>query len=184
VFRQNLLVGLDLARAIGGAGVWVQGAYVAPGIADASGVERGGDYFGLSAGCDYSLAANLYAYLEYDFNSAGRDRPQDYLASLAEPAHTEGNVYLLGRHYLGIGGTYNIGPLLPLSLLLMVNLSDLSAEGTLSLEYNFKENVYIAGGFLVGLGAAPELSGGTLVAYRSEFGAYPFVVYAAVKVYF
>ena len=100
------------------------------------------------------------------------------------PAYAEGNVYLLGRHYLSVGGTYPLTPLLPLSFLLTVNLRDPSAGVSLGLEYNIRENLYVSGGLFAGLGPDPELSGGLPIAYRSEFGAYPTLLYTAVKAYF
>ncbi len=184
LFKENLLAGLDLARAIGNAGAWLETAYVVPDIIDPSIDSWALDYLSLSLGLDYNLSSDLYGYLEYHYNSAGSNRPRKYLEAQTEPAYTEGNIYLLGRHYVSVGGSYNLGPLLPLTGLLMVNLNDFSAEISLSLEYNIKENIYISGGCNLGLGANPEVVGGRIVEYESEFGAYPCLIYSAVKIYF
>jgi hypothetical protein len=184
LFKENLLAGFDLARAIGNAGAWLETAYVVPDIIDPSTDSWALDYLSLSLGLDYNLSSDLYGYLEYHYNSAGNNRPRKYLEAQTEPAYTEGNIYLLGRHYVSVGGSYNLGPLLPLTGLLMVNLNDFSAEISLSLEYNIKENVYISGGCNLGLGANPEVVGGGIVEYESEFGAYPNLIYSAVKIYF
>ncbi len=201
-FRENLLCGIDLTRSIGGAGAWLEAAYVLPGTFDfdgsggaeipeeyrSSGPDPDLQYFTSSIGTDYNFGPKLYGYLEYHFNSAGKDKADDYLEIEVEPwkhpAHNEGSVYLLGRHYTGLGFVYQITPLLPLSGLVLFNMNDLSANISLSLEYNFTENVYIEGGTYLGLGKEPQTVGGIPVEYKSEFGAYPDLFYTAVKVYF
>jgi hypothetical protein len=186
LFKENLMAGLDLARAIGEAGAWLEAAYVMPDIPAAwkAGNPWAEDYLQVSAGADYNFSAGLYGYLEYHFNSAGGAEASDYLALEDDPAYTEGASYLLGRHYLALGATYQLTPLLPASGLVLVNLNDPSLLLTLSLEYNIKENVYVEGGCTLGFGGDPLLSGGIPVEYRSEFGLYPNTVYAAVKLYF
>jgi hypothetical protein len=188
LFRENLLAGLDVARAIGKAGAWLEAAWVLPDLAPKTGDPVRESYAGVSVGADYNFAWGLYGYLEYHFNSAGSADPQGYLElvqdAAAHPAYSEGNVYLLGRHYLSLGGTYPLTPLLPVSFLLMVNLSDLSAGLSLSADYNIRENIYLTGGLFLGLGPGPQLARGLPVRYRSEFGAYPNLFYTAVKVYF
>lgn len=184
VFRENLLWGLSLSRAIGENGAWLEAAYVLPDAVDPPDDLYANDYVSLSVGVDRNIVADLYAYLEYHFNSAGEADPDDYLEAGGTPAYTEGNLYLLGRHYVGVGGTYNVSPLLPASALVLVNLNDLSVELSLSAEYNFKENVYVGGGVFLGLGPEPETLGGVPIRYRSEFGAYPQVIYTEVKLYF
>jgi hypothetical protein len=188
LFRENLLSGLDVARAIGNASAWLEAAWVLPDLVPKAGDPLGASYAGVSVGADYNFAWGLYGYLEYHFNSAGSGDPQGYLDRLqhpaAHPAYSEGNVYLLGRHYLSLGGTYPLTTLLPVSFLLMVNLSDPSAGLSLSVDYNIRENLYLTGGLFLGLGPQPELQGGLPVRYRSEFGAYPNFFYTAVKVYF
>jgi hypothetical protein len=66
----------------------------------------------------------------------------------------------------------------------LVNLTDPSVVLSLSLEYNIKENVYLESGCTLGFGENPLVSGGEPIEYRSEFGAYPNLVYTAVKLYF
>ncbi len=68
--------------------------------------------------------------------------------------------------------------------LVVINLTDASGELTLSAEYNSKENVYLSGGMLLGVGPVPETAGGVPTRYRSAFGAYPQTFYVQVKLYF
>ena len=91
---------------------------------------------------------------------------------------------LVGRHYLAVGGTNTAVPLLPMDALVVINLTDGSGELTLSAEYDFKENVYLSGGLLLGVGPEPETAGGVPTRYRAEFGVYPQTFYAQVKLYF
>jgi hypothetical protein len=184
LFREDLMAGLDLARAIGNAGAWLETAYVIPDLLSpgTAGEVWAQDYLRLSAGVDYNFSGGLYTYLEAHYNSPGAIDPAGYAQLADEPAYTDGGVYLLGRYYLGLGATYPVSTLLPASALVLVNLTDPSAVVSLSLEYNIKENVYWEGGCTLGLGEnpAPAPSG----EYRSEFGAYPNTVYTAVKLYF
>ncbi len=200
-FRENLMVGIDATGSIGGAGSWIEAAYVLPetfavdGDSDSGGVS-GPDtdlqYLTASVGMDYNFGEKLYGYAEYHFTSPGTSDPDDYakiyrdlqLQPEERPAYSEGSVYLLGRHYVGLGGTYQITPLLPASGLLLVNATDLSANLSLSLEYNFTENVYLEGGAYLGLGEEPKSDELGATDYKSEFGAYPDLYYLSVKLYF
>jgi hypothetical protein len=188
IFKKNLLLGWDMARALGGAGVWLETAWVMPEAVQAPDDPLRKSYVRISVGADYNFTADFYGYAEYHFNSAGKNNPRDYLDIILNPddhpAYSQGNVYLLGMHYLSLGGTYTKLPLIPISFLLMVNLNDLSADFSVSADYNIKENIYIEGGFFVGLGPGPSLQDGQPTRYRSEFGAYPDAFYTAVKVYF
>jgi len=186
LFREDLMAGLDLARAIGEAGAWLETAYVVPDIlsGDDPADLWAEDYLRLSAGLDYNFSGGLYTYLEYHFNSPGAADASEYLQLAGDPAYVDGGVYLFGRHYLGLGATYQITPLLPATALVLANLTDPSLMLSLSLEYNIKENVYVEGGCTLGFGENPELLGGEPAEYRSEFGFYPNTVYTAVKLYF
>jgi hypothetical protein len=190
-FQENLLAGLDLTRSIGGAGSWAEAAWVLPGTFSGSGAQPDAAYLTVSAGLDYNFTGTLYGYAEYHYNGAGAAQATDYptpaeisLAPADYPAYTEGSVELLGRHYLSAGGTYQITPLLPLSLMAMVNLQDPSANISLSAEYNVTEGVYLTGGCYLGVGRKPETAMGSISEYRSEFGASPMLFYSGMKVYF
>lgn len=188
-FQENLLIGGDVTRSIGGAGSWIEAAYVVPDVFSSDGPENDRHYFNVTAGMDYNFGPKFYGYAEYHFNSAGKSDPDEYLRLEQNPeeqtAYTEGAVYLRGQQYMGIGGTYQLSPLVPLNGMVLLNLNDLSAHLSLNFDYNFTENVYISGGGIVGLGSLPELDGGgNLISYESEFGAAPDLYYVAVKLYF
>ena len=188
-FRRNLLLGLDLARSVGGAGAWLEAAYVVP-QAFAGSEEKEPRYFRASAGLDYNFGPKTYGFVEYHFSSAGAKEPGSYLGLAGAMPFRAGAVYLLGRHYLSLGGTYQITPLLPFTGLVIANLGDLSFVLAPSLELNLSQDVYLAGGAYLGLGKTPEYlapppaPGSRPDLLRSEFGSYPDMVYASFRIYF
>lgn len=189
-FRRHLLLGVDLARSIGGAGAWLEAAYVVPAAFSRYEEDEEKDYFRASAGLDYSFGPKTYGFVEYHFSSAGGNEPESYLALADTTPFRAGAVYLLGRHYVSLGGTYQITPLLPFTGLVIANLGDLSLVLAPSLELNLSQNVYLAGGAYLGLGRGPEFlappmgPGARPDLLRSEFGSYPDMIYASFRVYF
>lgn len=187
-FQNNLLVGFDLARAIGGAGAWLEGAYVlvkalAP---DYEGEKK--NYLRLTMGVDYSFRNGTYAFVEYHFSGAGANKAQDYLGVITRPGVGEGAVYLLGKHYLASGVTYPITPLISFTTQALINLGDPSCFIAPLLEYNLAENVYLSGGAFVGLGSRPHVAVKPFLTpqplLRSEFGSYPNIYFSSFRVYF
>ena len=179
VFKENLLLGLDAARALGGAGSWVEAGYV---FAGAVGAKRGDEnYLRLSAGLDCSFGSKTYGFVEYHFNGAGAGAAADYLLQLGEKAYGDGAVYLLGRHYLSPGLSYQVTPLLAATVQALVNAGDGSAFIFPRFEYSFAEDVFVEAGAFLGTG--PSAVAGTGVP-RSEFGLYAHIYFTAVRLYF
>jgi hypothetical protein len=187
-FRENLLIGLDVTRAIGGAGAWIEAAYVDP---DFFSKEKDQlidekSYFRASVGMDYTFTGKLYGFFEYHFNSAGKKKPGDYTDVFYSTAFTEGAAYLMGQHYLNLGMTYRVSALIPFSGLVFINLNDGSITLSPMLEYNIAENIYLGGGAYIGIGKRPGIVDPSSGAFRfhSEFGAYPAMFYTSFRVYF
>jgi hypothetical protein len=187
-FRRHLLLGLDLARSLGGAGVWLEAAYVVPEAFRGGSEFTEPDYFRLSAGADHQLGGKTYAFVEYHFNGAGKRRGPEYADALNTSAYLDGSVYLFGRHYLGAGLSRQVTPLLPLTALFLWNLNDGSATALVTGEYNIAENVYLSAGAHVGGGTGPELVAGIPpppgLGIRSEFGLYPELFFVSFRIYF
>ena len=180
-FQKDLLVGLDVARGIGGAGFWLETAYVfTEPFDDASNASAG--YLRTSIGLDYSFGGETYAFAEYHFNSAGAKRPQNYLTNLEQPAYTRGGVYLLGRHYLAPGFTHQLTPLMSFSGQMLFNLSDPSTWVAPQLAYNIAEDIHLSVGGFVSIGERPR--NGESSEFRSEFGSYPNLFFSSFRVYF
>lgn len=185
-FQEDLLLGLDLARSLGGSGVWLEAAYVLPGALNKT-QPKAENYARLTAGIDRSLGGRVYGFLEYHFNSAGASRPADYVTLFSQPAYMRGTAYLMGRHYLAAGLTYQISPLVPFSGMVLWNMADGSLAVSSQAEYNVAENIYFGAGAYLGIGRRPGTSlfgAGAAPDLRSEFGSYPDFLFLSFRVYF
>ena len=190
-FRENLLIGLDVTRSIGGAGAWFEAAYVKPDFFSKNKEQPVDEkytkaYFRASVGMDYTFSGKVYGFFEYHFNSAGKKKPGDYTDVFFSTAFTEGASYLMGQHYLNLGITYQVNALIPFTGLAFINLNDGSVTLSPMLEYNIAENIYLAVGAYLGIGKRPEILDLSSGAFRfhSEFGAYPAMFYTSFRVYF
>jgi hypothetical protein len=187
-FRNHVLIGMDIARAIGGAGFWLESAFVIPDFfrENRDPIEK--EYFRASVGMDYNLNNKTYGFFEYHFNSPGENQPEKYANLIPTSAYQDGAVYLLGKHYLNLGCIYQLTPLIPFTTMIILNLSDWSVVLSPTFEYNIAENIYLAAGAYIGLGKSPEIAINSLnsvpTRYRSEFGAYPDMIYTSFRIYF
>lgn len=179
-FQRDLLVGLDIVRSIGGAGFWLETAYVfvapfddEPDLLD--------NYLRTSVGLDYSFGGETYAFIEYHFNGAGEKKPENYLTNLDTPAYTRGGVYLLGGHYLAPGFTHQLTPLISFSGQLLFNLSDPSTWVAPQIAYNIAEDIHVSVGGFISLGERPKADPPR---FQSEFGSYPHLFFSSFRVYF
>ncbi len=186
-FQEDLLLGIDAARSIGGSGVWLEAAWVRPDALNSL-RPKPAAYARLSAGIDRSLGSRLYGFLEYHYSSAGAVRPSGYVERLSTPAYTRGTVYLLDRHYLSLGATWQATPLIPITGLVIWNAGDGSAAVAPSAEYNISQNIYVGGGVYLGIGERPGTPlmgpGSFPPVLNSEFGSYPDFAYLSFRVYF
>jgi hypothetical protein len=180
-FRQNLLLGIDIARSIGGAGFWLEAAYVMPDALakDSPTTTNEKDYFRASIGIDYNFSGKVYGFFEYHFSSAGESDAENYYKTFESTAFQEGSTYLMGKHYLNLGTTFQITPLIPFTAMVITNLNDGSFSIAPSVEYNIAENIYLAAGAYLSVGKKPFIS-----YLNSEFGAYPHMFYTSFRVYF
>ena len=180
-FQRDMLVGLDVARGIGGAGFWLETAYVLTTPFDDE-PAASADYLRASVGLDYSFGGETYAFIEYHFNGAGAKRPENYLTHFARSAYTRGGVYLLGRHYLAPGFTHQLTPLISFSGQLLFNLSDPSMWVAPQIAYNVAEDIHLSVGGFVSIGK--RLKNGESPEFQSEFGSYPNLFFSSFRVYF
>ena len=180
-FQRDLLIGFDIARGIGGAGFWLEAAYVLTEPFDDT-PNASDSYLRTSVGLDYSFGGETYAFVEYHFNGAGAKKSENYLTNLEQPAYTRGSVYLLGTHYLAPGFTRQVTPLIGFGGQLLFNLSDVSTWIAPQVSYNIAEDIHLAVGGLISLGKRPE--DGELTELRSEFGSYPNLFFSSFRIYF
>ena len=183
LFKENLLIGLDLARAVGGAGWRLESGYTWSGALDEESPQDA--YLRLSTGFDYSFSGRLYGAFEYHFSGAGAADPEAYPSRLSHPAYTAGAAYLLGRHYLAPTLVFQATPLLGLSGQFLLNAGDSSLLAAPRIDYNFVQDAYLEAGAFWGLGKAPRLDPVSLaLQVGSEFGLYPDSLFTAVRLYF
>ena len=180
-FQRDLLLGFDVARGIGGAGFWLETAYVLTAPFD-DGPDASDNYLRTSIGLDYSFGGETYTFIEYHFNGAGATQPEDFLTNLERPAYTRGGVYLLGTHYLAPGVVYQLTPLISVSGQMLFNLSDPSTWFTPQITYNIAEDIHLSVGGFVSLGKRPTKGDPTQL--QSEFGSYPNLFFSSFRVYF
>ncbi len=183
-FQRNLLLGFDITRPLGGASIWIESAYVKNNFYDKDTIKPQTSYFRLSAGIDYNFKG-LYTMLEYHYNGAGSENPENYLILYGKEAYNTGAVYLMGKNYVSIMTNYQLTGLLTNTNLIIYNISDNSTIISPTLEYNFSENVYINIGAFWGFGKKPEVA--LLLAppsLQSEFGSYPDMIYSSFRIYF
>ncbi len=179
-FQRDLLVGFDIARGIGGAGFWLETAYVLAEPFDDSDAPK--NYLRTSVGFDYSFGGETYAFIEYHFNGAGTQKPENLLTNLDKPAYTRGGVYLLGVHYLAPGFTHQLTPLISFSGQMLFNLSDPSTWIAPQIAYNVAEDIHLSVGGFISVGKRPK--NGDSPQFQSEFGSYPNLLFSSFRVYF
>lgn len=188
LFRNHALVGFNVARALGGAGVWLEAAAVFDNVRNSFQIEDNYAYTRLTVGTDYNFSNSFYGFVEYHFSGAGASRPQEYLEVFRRPSVADGSVYLFGSHYLIPGGRYQISPLLSLNTQLLWNLNDDSFFLTPQLEYNIAENIYLSGGMFLSVGPSPKLpesiSFTPQIQLESEFGTFYDLFFTSFRVYF
>jgi len=185
IFRENVMAGLDATRALGGAGTWCEAAYVwANDDALAAGQPPEEDYLRLSAGADYNFGSGVYVFAEYHYNGAGASDPSRYLENIVNSptAYLEGAVYLLGRHYIIPGLSWQATPLTTVSAEIFSDLNDGSLLFSPYVEYNVSENLYLSAGGYVAIGPGPVYD--PMPVFQSEFGTYPNQYYAFFRYYF
>jgi len=188
-FRGNFLLGFDISSSIGGAGVWVESAFVRTGFFLNEPEKSEENYFRISAGADYNFKGNLYIFVEYYFNSAGSSLPENYIGLFNTIPFKEGNVYQMGRNYVSIGLNKQLHPLVGLNSIFIYNIGDNSLIFSPVLEYNISENIYISLGGFAGFGKCPEIKSVSNenisnAILRSEFGSYPTIIYSSFRIYF
>ncbi len=94
----------------------------------------------------------------------------------------------MAQHYLNLAVTYQVTPLIPFTSLLIFNVSDASLTFSPTIEYNIKEDIYIAAGAYLGVGKQPEVcdvcNPDLSFRFNSEFGSYPNMVFTSFRIYF
>lgn len=173
-FSEQDLLGFGVQSAIGGMGFWFE----------AAGVWGDEDYTRLSTGLDYAFSENTFGQIEYHYNGAGSDDPENYLANLQTLPYQRGGVFLSGEHYLMPSFTLQLSPLWFVAAQAIINLSDHSAFGSISAEYNIAEDFYMDFGYYHFMGDDLTVNRMGLPEFGSEYGPNPNTLYMSIRYYF
>ncbi|MCY3682752.1 MAG: hypothetical protein OXH16_15230 [Gemmatimonadetes bacterium] len=172
-FREQLLLGIDVARGIGRVGAWIEGARVFTMERDVS------DYFRVSTGMDYSFGGETYGFIEYHFSGAGVRDPEDYLVNLNRSTYRDAAVYLMGTYYFALGITHQLTPLVASSGQFLTNVTDPSFFFSPAIEYNIARDFYLSAGAFIGIGDRPKGEH-----FQSEFGGYSNILFFSFRIYY
>lgn len=168
--RERPMAGFGLAGSLGGLGL--KGEISGYGGRDVG--KEGGDLhdtFAIGAlETWYRFDSGLVLLSEYLYNGAGVDGPADYPQALAAAPFAEGLSFLLGRHYLLVGPSYEVHPLFKVNGLLIWNLEDDSFLLRPLLDCSLSDNLVLQLFWTFSEGRAPRQLFGLAVP-RSEFGA-------------
>lgn len=136
-------------------------------------------FFRAVSGADYRFANGIYALLEYYYNGFGETNPENYPRLINSKRFTRGEIFNVGRHYIGGTLAYEPHPLLDTSLSGLWNLLDQSfligplAILSLSNEADLRTGAYFPLG--------PDFVGRRV---KSEFGLYARTYYLQLRLYF
>ncbi len=173
-FAQQTLVGAGVQSELGDMGFWFEAAYVDGDV----------DYLRASTGVDYAFTEHVFGMVEYHYNGAGSDAPEDYLALFDSTPYQRGGVFLLGENYLMPSLSVQVTPLWTVGLQAIVNLDDESVFSTVSAEYNVAENFYMDFGVYLFTGDDLTVTPFGLPVFESEYGVNPNTAYASIRWYF
>lgn len=179
--QRDLLIGIDVVRGIAGAGFWLETAYVLSETFDEK-ADSANNYLRTSIGLDYSFDGETYTFVEYHYNGAGTNKPNQYLTKYEQSAYTHGGVYLLGKHYLAPGINHQLTPLISLGGQILINLIDPSIWLAPNMTYNIAEDIHLSVGGLISFGKSP--TNGETIQFQSEFGSYPYLFFTSFSVYY
>ena len=131
-YLENELLGLQFAGSLYQAGYWIEIAYN-----DMAKI----DYTRASTGLEYQINKDFIVMAEYHYNGAGKSEESNYLAMVSSEAVSKGAVYLLAKHYMGLGLTYQLTPLHSISASNFLNLNDNSTLLNAKYSWSFKQDL-------------------------------------------
>jgi hypothetical protein len=165
------VAGFGFQRSIGDVGVWFETAN--------SQLETN-SYWRHSMGVDYAFNEELLGMVEYHYNGAGADDPNQYISTGQINQSNNLGVYQLGRHYLIPSLSWTASALWQVSMSAYGNMDDQSVLFQVSANTSWSDNAYSELGCFVGTGQSAE----SLLQLGSEYGNTPTTVYASLSYYF
>jgi hypothetical protein len=138
-------------------------------------------------GADYRFPGDVLFIGEYYFNGFGEEDADEYIDIAPSPRFTRGEIFNLGRHYLGFVADWEVHPLVHLLGQGQWNLLDPSAQVGPAISVSLTDEAQLDAGAYFALGRGPsQLVAGSVSPpqVRSEFGLAPDVYYVTAKIYF
>lgn len=138
-------------------------------------------------GADYRFPHDVRCVGEYYFNGFGEEDADEYVDIAPSPRFTRGELFNLGRHYLGFVADWEAHPLVHLLAQGQWNLLDPSAQVGPAVSVSLTDEAQLDAGAYFALGRGPSKlppGGAAPPQVRSEFGLAPDVYYVTAKVYF
>ena len=151
-------------------------------------------------GAQGSVTATTQVAGEVYVQSLGATDPSDYLERATGPRYARGELWLLGRTYVGLSVSQELAPMVSASVFTLANVEDPSALVGPGLAWNVADNVSANLGAYVGWGERPteyqvedHPDGGAALAalarasrdpVRSELGLVPTTVFASLQAWY
>ena len=132
----------------------------------------------LGIGRRFENTLDLHA--EYFFNGGGDDN--DLATSLARVSG--GTLLAASRHLIGATAAYDLLPILVGRVSWTVSLEDGSGQIQPGITWSAANNIEVLLGAIISYGDHPRTLASDALEFRSEYGAYPSVLYLEPKVYF
>jgi hypothetical protein len=140
----------------------------------------------ITVGADWLGGVRLLS-AEYHYNGIGARDPGRYTAVATDDRVMRGESYFLGRHYLGLAGSWSPDRenRLTLALNALANLGDRSAALAPHIGYDVGQAARVSIGGLASLGEAPHFDFSPPFLHpRSEFALYGNALFAILSIYF
>ena len=136
-------------------------------------------FFRAVSSMDYRFLNGVYGLLEYYYNGFGQAATDSYPRLFASQRLARGEIFNLGQHYLGGLLDYEFHPLVQSALFGQWNLLDLSGLVGPLISVSVSDEADLRLGAYFPWGA--RIRGARL---RSEYGLYPRIYYAQLRLYF
>jgi hypothetical protein len=137
------------------------------------------DFTRIVVGADYRFSEDVTVFGEYYFNGWGASDPNSYISRATSDRVARGEIYNVGKHYLGFLADWEAHPLVHLGARGQWNLLDPSAQLGPSLTISLSDEAQLDAGAYFSIG-----DGIDGLEPDSEFGPQPHFFFAAAKIYF
>jgi hypothetical protein len=170
--RGRPMAGIGLAGSLGGLGLKGEiAAYEGKDVSKPDGDPH--NSFSIGALETWYRFENDFVFIaQYLYNGAGMEEPKDYPRVVNSSPFQEGLNFLLGRHYLLAGPSYEAHPLVTLSGLLIWNMEDDSFLLRPLLDMSLSDNLVFQVFWAFNEGKKPERLFPSTIIPRSEFGSF------------